>query len=115
MGTKLESVRIGGANYAVSFPTRIIDTNDEGKLEELWGKVSYGAATIEIVDDGSVEHRRAIVCHEIVHAILHQAGHDNHDENHVIALGYGLAQVIRENPALIDYLRGEGDDATSGT
>lgn len=116
MAAKLESVRVGGVTYAVSFPARIVDTGDDGKLVELWGLVDYGDAKIEIADTGAQQNRQATVCHEIVHAILHQVGQDEHNENQVIALGYGLAQVIRDNPALIDYLRGEVDaDAASGT
>lgn len=40
------------------------------------------------------------VWHEVLHAILHQAGYDDHDEGKIEALAFGVVSVLKENEIL---------------
>ena len=109
----LEHVKVGGIEYAVEMVQRLYDYTRDGKISGLNGQILYHNAKIQLESENSLAVQQATACHEIVHAILEQAGYDDHNEGMVRALGYGLAQVIKDNPALVKWLRAE-EDAESG-
>jgi hypothetical protein len=74
--------------------------------EIILGDVSYDQETIRIVESNGPQHRAIHLMHEIIHAVLYQAGKisEQADESLVVALSYGLTDLIRDNPELVALL-----------
>lgn len=81
--------------------------DNEKTKHSLNGQIIYGKAFIEIEKDVDPQLVAPILVHEAVHGILHNAGHDDEDEEQVIALGYGIVSLIRDNPELVKLIQGE--------
>jgi len=91
------SVVVGGIRYSV----RRIKNLSAGE-QKLDGHINYGRAIIEIEDDIDDQVAIETLWHEIIHAILVQAGQSKISKNEMAieALAYGIAQVITDNPRL---------------
>ena len=87
-----KSIRIGPVDYTV---TLIDDLHDRG--EELFGQVTYGDALIRIDSAPSEGRKKNILVHEMIHAMLYEAGYDEQDEDLVRRLSNVMAQVLRDN------------------
>jgi len=85
-----KSFRVGSVEYSVSLTSKIA-------TECLWGKISFGNALIEIAEGLSEERLKNVLIHELTHAIFHEAGFIEHDEDMVNRVGNVLAQVLRDN------------------
>jgi hypothetical protein len=101
---KLNALKIGAVTYDVRFVGELTRRHDDGTWVGLHGVVDYVDCTIRIEAEQNVQVKRTTVLHEAVHAILHNAGLDDHDERLVVALGFGLDALLRENPALVEWL-----------
>ena len=84
--------RIGAVDYEIK---EVADLHDKG--EELLGCVTYDDCLIRIDSALSDERKRNIIIHELLHAMLYEAGYDEQDEELVRRLGNVLAQVLRDN------------------
>ncbi|KYG90794.1 hypothetical protein A0U40_17860 [[Bacillus] sp. KCTC 13219] len=73
------------------------------------GCCTYDKALIEIKSTMSEERKEEVFVHELFHAILAEAGFDDHDEDLVNRASKVLYQVLKDND--FTYLRG-GQDAT---
>lgn len=116
--TQLKQVKIGAVTYDVAFVDNLITLRDDNTYKSLHGSVNYTSCTIKVESDQDEQVKAATVLHEAIHAILHNAGHDDHDENQVIALGFGLYALLKENSELVTWLGivpEGGDDAKTGT
>ena len=95
-------VKIGGTTY------QVLDCEDlrDETYNRLDGRFTGGQTTIQLSAALSTQGRYAILWHEIVHGILIHAGMDEivDEERLVSALGYGIVQVLRDNPDLIALL-----------
>jgi predicted heme/steroid binding protein len=98
----IPSVKIGPVNYTVREMNDLHTVNDDGKKLELHGHILWSEAEIRVANDQVDDVKVATIWHEAVHGLLHNAGQDDHPESMVIALGYGLVQLIRDNPQLIE-------------
>lgn len=114
---RLTAVKVGAVTYDVAFVDNLVDLRDDGTWKGLHGRVGYTDCKIKIEADQNEQVQHATVLHEAIHAILHNAGHDDHDENLVVALGFGLHALLKENPDLVTWLGivPEGNDAKTGT
>jgi hypothetical protein len=95
----IDRVIVGGVIYKVDFVDRIIDAE-----HEFDGLIEYATARIQIATGADPQFERAVLLHELVHALLKHAGQNSGDEKVVTALGYGLLALIRQNPDLMRYL-----------
>lgn len=86
-------IRIGSADYEVSMNKRL------SSRDGVWGLVDYGSSTIEIEDGISLSKIRETLAHEMLHAIIHEAGIRGleEEEEYVTAIGPVLAMVLRDN------------------
>ncbi len=100
----LKSVKIGAVTYDVAFVDNLVTLRDDNTYKSLHGSVNYTSCTIKVESDQDEQVKAATVLHEAIHAILHNAGHDDHDENQVIALGFGLYALLKDNPDLVTWL-----------
>src|SRR5574337_721701 len=93
----INSVKVGPLTYQI----REVDHIEDQKYA---GMIYYTENLIEINKTTAEQHKPITVIHEIIHAIMHQAGYQEHDESVIEALSYGLLQTLRENPELLKYL-----------
>lgn len=84
--------RIGAVDYEIK---EVADLHDKG--EELLGWVTYNDCLIRIDSALSDKRKRSVIIHELLHAMLYEAGYDEQDEEMVRRLGNVLAQVLRDN------------------
>lgn len=113
--TKLpDKVQIGPIPYSVKEVDDLHDVNSEGKKLWLHGQIKWASATIEVERGQTDDVKVTTLMHEAVHGILNNAGQDDHPEAMVIALGYGLVQLLRDNPALVQVIVG-GTDGSERT
>jgi hypothetical protein len=91
---------IGGMTYLVEECPRQSPEADGDNL--VLGEVSHASLTIFINENQALANKVATLWHEVIHALLEQAGQEQ-NEGIVNALGYGLARVVRDNPALIEF------------
>jgi Zn-dependent peptidase ImmA (M78 family) len=83
--------RVGTADYTV--------TEMEGlqKHYDLYGQVTYDNATIVVEPTLCTQRKHNVIIHELIHAMLFEAGYDEQDEEQVRRLGNVLTQVLRDN------------------
>jgi hypothetical protein len=83
--------RVGALDYKVT------ETPDLLRKHELFGQVTYDDGLIEIEPTLSEQRKHNVIIHELVHAMLFEAGYDEQDEEQVRRLGNVLTQVLRDN------------------
>lgn len=91
------SIRIGGTDYTVIEEKDLRDGNTG-----LNGHIVYNDCQIKVESEMTPHVQWITIWHEVLHGILEHAGMGDHDEKMIIALGYGVAQAIRDNPYLGD-------------
>jgi Zn-dependent peptidase ImmA (M78 family) len=86
-----QAVKVAGITYQ----TKEIDglTYDHN----LYGQVIYKTSIIKIDSGLSPEKKEQVFVHELFHAILHEAGYDEHDEEMVRRVSNVLYQVLKDN------------------
>lgn len=93
----IEKIEIGGITYPVEC---IKDLRDgDTKLD---GHTIHRPFSIRLEDKLCEQGKRVVLWHEVLHAIVAQAGikHRDEYEQPLDALAYGLVQVLRDNPGL---------------
>jgi hypothetical protein len=96
--------RVGTIDYAVT------ETPDLLRKHELFGQVTYDDGIIEIEPTLSQQRKQNVLIHELVHAMLFEAGYDEQDEEQVRRLGNVLTQVLRDND--FEFMRDEDEEET---
>jgi hypothetical protein len=97
---KIDSIKIGPVTYAVTEVEDLHTHDDDGKRQWLHGEIRWANADIRVCAHQAHDRVVTTLWHEAVHGILEAAGQE-HDESAVTALGFGLVQLVRDNPALI--------------
>jgi hypothetical protein len=105
-----ESIQIGPVAYAVRERDDLHTVDGDGKKAWLNGQILYSEAEIRVAADQADVRKVITLWHEALHGILDQAGLDKHDEQAIIALGFGLVQLVRDNPALVALTVGRDGD-----
>jgi hypothetical protein len=90
----LDTIKIGGIRYTVLADNRLIDNNRAGEIRLM-------RAEIAVLPDAAPELLPQTLWHETLHGILHQSGQEC-DEDAIDVLAYGIVQVLRDNPALVE-------------
>ena len=105
-------LKIGPVTYRVveMADTHMIGTSSDGsgRAVALSGAIAYHDLTISVAQSNAPEMKLVTLWHEAIHGILKAAGQD-HSENVVEALSFGLVALIRDNPELVDLTRKLGD------
>ena len=101
----INNVLIDAINYRV-------EETDEPILidrKECGGGVFYNESLIKIGNFVKGDAKTKVLMHEIVHAILFERGmiEASDDEQLVEELAKGIINVIRNNPNLINFVRGD--------
>lgn len=90
---KLVKVKVGQLNYAVEEKPLVII----GDSSNYAGSCSYSDTCISILETLSEERKIDVFFHEMTHAMFHEAGFDEQDEDTVNRLAKVVHQVIKEN------------------
>lgn len=94
----MDNVKVGPITYEVKMVERLLGDGSE----KLDGQISYGQQVIEIESDLTLVMQKQALWHEIVHAILTQAGRQCEASEGIIdAIAYGLVGVIKDNPEMV--------------
>ena len=93
----MDKIKVGEVNY------KIVEQSEINNGDSI-GYITHHDATIRIDQDVDEQVKPMVLVHEVLHAILHAAGFQEHSESYVSALSYGLVQVLRENPEFIQYV-----------
>lgn len=86
-----DKVRIGANDYSVKLVDNLLSHS------ENLGDITYSNATIRIDSSLSESVLKETLAHEIVHAMLYEAGYEEHDEGQAVLLGKVLAMLLRDN------------------
>lgn len=93
-----KKIKVCGLTYSV-FVLEYFKAQDDDR--NLWGYCDHEQQIIFIRKSLSEQKKRQVLIHELTHAILHQAGYANHDEEMVDRFSIILHQVLKENPDLM--------------
>ena len=96
----IQQIRIGPLVYQVVEVERFAEPDDNGRYTRYYGQIDYGEQVIRLEANMSPERKWLTLWHEIVHALMEQAGLNQHDEQVVTILGYGIPAVLQDNPWL---------------
>lgn len=88
-----ETVKVGAITYQVKQESRTAD-------HSAYGMILYSESLISIQPGMSDDYKRVTLWHEMIHAMMHDAGLREHDETIVTALSHKIVQVLKENPGL---------------
>lgn len=100
----LKNVLVDAANYKIELTNEILIVDGQ----EAGATVEYNLGLIKIRNDKVVGEgvRAKLLMHEVMHALLHERGlvEASEDEQLVDALAAGVINLIRTNPALVDFI-----------
>lgn len=89
----LMKIKVGGVYYTIEEKPFIeIDGN-----KNYAGSCTYTKTRIELLETLSNDRKEQTFIHELMHAILNEAGYAEHDEDLVERISIVLHQVINEN------------------
>lgn len=86
-------VNVAGVTYSVEEKDIVI----VGSGIDYAGSCNYKDAKISILQDMSDERKEETFVHELFHAVLFEAGFDEHDEELVDRASRVLYQVLKDN------------------
>lgn len=108
----IKALKIGPVNYTVNEVLKLVGDDGDGHTTWLNGRVRYERALIEVDADLPEDVKRAAVLHEALHAIAEQAGIGDQPEPLIVAYGYGLTALFRDNPELVAYIVGQQEKSS---
>lgn len=86
-------VKVGGIDYKVVEVPYVEISGDKN----YGGSCDYQKCEINLLESMTAERKSQVFVHELVHAILNEAGFDEHDEDLVNRTGIVLHQVLVDN------------------
>lgn len=96
----MKQIQIGALTYSVSERVDLHTTSQDGHKVVLNGHITYSDQQIRLASELGAEMKLCVLLHECAHGILDQSGQDM-PESALVALGYGLYGLIRNNPLLV--------------
>ncbi|WP_096436525.1 hypothetical protein [Alteribacter populi] len=98
-----QTLRVGANDYSVELTDTL--TAADGFI----GMVRYNETKILLQNAGLSEGKRLdVLIHELTHAIMYEAGFEEHEEDTVNRVGKVLTQVLRDND--FTFARGRVDE-----
>jgi hypothetical protein len=99
-------IRVAGNDYEVSVNSKI------NAVTGCWGLCTYGDNTLQIAEGLCENRQHDTLIHEMFHAIMYEAGYDEHEEEVVNRVSKVLYQVLRDND--FTFMRDEEETAELG-
>lgn len=102
-------VKVGAYTYTVKVDADRIKELEKESETDLYGITSHGILEIALHPTVAPMVMRETLLHEVLHAVLYNTGvadrmTDKNEEHLVRALSPALFALLRDNPALIQYL-----------
>ena len=88
-------IKVCGMTYTLKIQEYFKAYDDD---RNLWGYCDYEQQTIYIRESLSEQKKKQVLIHELTHAILHEAGYKEQDEDLVNRFSIILHQVVIDNP-----------------
>lgn len=95
-----ETVKIGAVTYRIGFKKNVVDDAD------TLGHIGYRDQRITIKKGMGADMIREALVHECLHGMTFAISHEASDEKIVRRLAPVLLEFLRDNPELVDFLRG---------
>ncbi|MDG3141407.1 ImmA/IrrE family metallo-endopeptidase [Streptococcus suis] len=95
----MNSIKVAGMVYTVIVTEYFKDADDD---RNLWGLCDYEQQIIYIRKSLSDQKKRQVLIHELTHAIMHEAGYKEQDEELVERFSLILHQVLNDNLTLFN-------------
>jgi hypothetical protein len=92
----MKKLRLGPIRYDVEHVVNLKDGDTE-----LMGCILYQEGKIYLRKNMGKQMSKAVFLHEIVHGILNQAGTQEHSEQVIDAIAFGLLDLSRNKPGFI--------------
>lgn len=89
----INQIKVGGVTYPVVEKKDIVIDGDANFI----GCCRFKDHTIELLADAGPDRKAETLIHELIHAMLFEAGYDEHDEELVKRLSKILHQVLQDN------------------
>ena len=86
-------VKVGGINYQIE----LVDHLPHEDAGYKWGECDYQAAKIRIWKELSEQKKQQTFIHELTHAVFHEAGLDEQDEDQINRVAIVLHQLLLDN------------------
>ncbi|HEL1011744.1 TPA: ImmA/IrrE family metallo-endopeptidase [Streptococcus equi subsp. ruminatorum] len=93
----MDLLKVGGMTYKVIIQEHFKAYDDD---RNLWGYCDYEQQIIYIRESLSEQKKKQVLVHELTHAILHEVGYKEQDEELVNRFSIGLHQVLKDNRTL---------------
>jgi hypothetical protein len=94
-------IKVAGNYYTVNVNPQI------AVVQGNWGLCSYGDNTIQIADGLCENRTHDVLVHEMTHALLYEAGYDDHEEEQCNRIAKVLYQMLCDND--FGFLRKENN------
>lgn len=103
----ISRIQIGPMTYQVKFSEDLHrDDDEEGIVHKYDGLHESFNQLIEIRSTNAPTYQLVVLLHEIMHDIYTVAGHrEDHPEDFIDAVSYGLVELFRQNPDLISFVQ----------
>ncbi len=99
----IDKLKIGAVTYKVRELDDLHRVNGEGQKQWLHGHYLTADAELRVANDQAHDVKVVTVWHEALHGILTHAGQSDQPEPLMEALSYGIVELLRNNPQLIEY------------
>lgn len=85
------SIRVGSNDYKVDVVSGL------SSADALWGRIAYADTSIKVEESLSPSMARDVLVHEMTHAIIYEAGYEDHEEEQANRIGKILSALLRDN------------------
>lgn len=104
----ITQVKVGIFNFTVT-EVEEPKLSDSDERDGLHACVQYSTCHIQLRREMNADMKAVALLHELLHAIGRQSGLEYEpgeytEEKFVVSLSHGLVALLRDNPALVEYL-----------
>lgn len=101
----IKNVQIGPILYTINEQEDCWQEGSNGEVIRYLGYHDSNTSEINIFSKLPPQKKGAVVIHEILHAILENAGFEGeHPEPLIDTIAYGILDLLRQNPNFVDYI-----------
>ncbi|MCA9921993.1 MAG: hypothetical protein KC421_06470 [Anaerolineales bacterium] len=97
-----ETINVSNIPYQVVLKQDLRSSKGDDQL--LLGEVIYKEQRISLDADMAPDVGIITLLHELIHAMLSNAGIQEHDEQWIEIVSVGFVSLIRQNPALLRFI-----------
>lgn len=97
-----DTLKIGVVTFTVT-EGEVYSVEKNGERREKHGRFESLPATIQINARQQADMKVITLWHEAFHALCYTVGIDDESEKIMDALAHGVVQLLRDNPALVEY------------